>query len=149
MTDWAPGDLALCISDHDADGVLTPEIAKGRTYTVIDVDECLYEGDGDEDTIIGLELAEVDPMGREDDCFDARQFVKITPPDADEFDREVIDLMSREPVVLESASERSLTLDGFTRIEREQDPRNDFAQRDRAGDEPLFHAQPTTAEVRG
>lgn len=27
-----------------------------------------------------------------------------------------------------------------SRIKPEQDPRNDFAQRDRAGDEPLFHS---------
>ena len=102
MSDWQIGDLAQCIrnvswipegTDHRADdiGTFSETFCKpvtGSIYTVTDTAVMGREqhgGDGGDVLYLLCEgfLA----------YFDARLFRKVTPPKADEFDREVIDLM--------------------------------------------------------
>lgn len=98
--DWQPGDLALCVRrgilDHVCPaGVIVPLV--GGVYTVSRVwmhpegCRCL---DFD-----GVENGNPDPHSRIPFWgFDADRFVKVTPPEADEFDREVIDLLNKQEV---------------------------------------------------
>lgn len=100
MDDWQAGDLALCVKG----GVLTPEYhhpgdaypEAGRVYQVNDVD---FDPDTD---VLWLEV-----LGAPDNVenginfgplWSAERFIKVTPPEADEFDRETIDLMNGTPV---------------------------------------------------
>lgn len=114
-TEWQVGDLALCVK-LDAwvvyDGPLTgPEERPepGKIYPVAEVVS---------DPVRGLHLCFVE-FGT--DLFVADRFIKVTPPEADEYDREVIDLMTGEPEIifvdydrtLANAAERTAALDGF------------------------------------
>jgi len=99
MTDWQKGDLALCVDDGlkpwlNGEQILNlNRIKKGRVYTVA--------GLGRVGTCSGLTLfiegvpATYEHRGM---GWTASRFRKVTPPKADEFDREVIDLMNRKPV---------------------------------------------------
>lgn len=88
--DWQAGDLALCVSGGEY-------VHTGHLYTVTGVIAALWVGGGDEvDTAIVLAEA----SNLENVSFRHPQgpfwhgwFRKVTPPEADEFDREVIDLM--------------------------------------------------------
>ena len=85
MIDWQKGDLALCIDD-DARGQF-----KGKIFTVSEVETSpQYIG-------VGLRFDDLhdDPSGLP---WNSNCFRKITPDKADEFDREVIDLMTGQPV---------------------------------------------------
>ncbi len=97
MGDWAPGDLALCIRT-----AIT--VAAGELHTVEEVLVGDMPGDPHHGHI-GLRL-----VGKVSatDCgaYHSAGFVKVTPPEADEFDREVIELMNRHP------AEAILTQDG-------------------------------------
>lgn len=89
MADWQPGDMALCVNDGlgFATGQPVP-LKRGSTYIVSSVRP---HSSGR----IGLFLVGKEahwPSG-----FDDSRFVKITPPEADAFDREVIELMTRKP----------------------------------------------------
>lgn len=91
MSDWQKGDLALCVKvgpwrEASGDGEILPAIMprSGRIYTV-----CRIECD-----IHGVWLFFI---GFEDGYHHSR-FRKVTPPKADEFDREVIEAMSGEEV---------------------------------------------------
>ncbi|MGN6290415.1 MAG: hypothetical protein ACTHNA_14265 [Sphingopyxis terrae] len=98
--DWKVGDLALCVSlgaggyDDPVDPV-PPAIRVGSSYTVTGVFAGVHVNG---DPGIGLKLKEAKPTLFGAAGFDANMFVKITPPEADEFDRETIDLMNGAPV---------------------------------------------------
>lgn len=91
MTDWQKGDLAL------RTGPTPPpsNFRKGRVYTVSDVRWACNE---DGSMGYGIAFACGTRSRRDTPFLDARGFRKITPPKADEFDREVIDLMNRKTV---------------------------------------------------
>lgn len=87
MTDWQKGDLALCVDDKPSPLGQHPA-RKGRVYTVATV---VFGYDS-----LGLTFEEIDHPNAVG--YYASRFRKVTPPKADEFDREVIDLMNRKPV---------------------------------------------------
>ena len=94
MSDWQVGDLALCVNvsptvQVDAltgklfRGVAGKRFRKGAFYTV--------ERIGYKRGHLALGVAE-DPEKRYAGAF---RFVKVTPPEADEFDRETIEMEKR------------------------------------------------------
>lgn len=94
--DWRPGDLALCVSDifEEAEGPETWFPLPGHVYSVAGtVADC---GDGfGPALLLKEEPAHVPNPGL---GWPAKFFLKATPPEADEFDREVISLMTSNPV---------------------------------------------------
>jgi len=89
--DWQPGDLALCVN---AEGF----VSVGGLYTVNEVFDGFTPW-GDDDDGLALTFVSipdpVHPIYGEADGYDAWRFIKVTLPEADEFDREVIDLMNQ------------------------------------------------------
>lgn len=86
---WEVGDLALCVN-----AVGAKRISTGAVYTVTDVE--VARPPWPDAGALGLHLAEARsnaPSG----AYYANRFVKVTPPAADEFDRETIELMNRTP----------------------------------------------------
>lgn len=83
---WQAGDLALCVdarSTHYIHG--NGGLKRGRAYTVRGI-ACRY----------GLfleEIADGNPLG-----YRKSRFIKVTPPEADEFDRETIALLTGKPI---------------------------------------------------
>lgn len=98
--DWQVGDLALCVDDRRCPSYRWGGLCAGRIYTVdaVTVDigprgfSALY-GKGR----IGLAFADA-PTPSGTIGWDARRFLKVTPPSADEFDRETIALLNGELV---------------------------------------------------
>lgn len=107
--DWNVGDLALCIKQgawQKADssgkdrGPFTPLC--GSIYVVAGVwcaggPKTLYWPKGS----VGLSFAEA-PMK----CFGVREFRKVTPPEADDFDRETVALYQRDIIPTEITFDR-------------------------------------------
>ncbi len=99
MRDWQIGDLALCIKQGPW------EIIEGPSTPSGDDPEpgCIY-------CVANVELAELAGLvlgfAEFHSQYQAGRFVKVTPPEADEFDREVIELLNRHP------AEAILTQDG-------------------------------------
>ena len=93
MADWQVGDLALCVSikPHWSDQAISaPFVPKvGGLYTVARCGLCRFG----HNLLLGLRE---DPNGLKHGYL-AFRFVKVTPPEADAFDREVIDLMTGAP----------------------------------------------------
>jgi len=89
--DWQVGDLALCIKLGPWRDVIGPKCGEVRAV----------RGVGRDPIGVGLWL-EGYPGKLRSDGFSASRFRKITPPKADEFDREVIDLMIGKPVPVEA-----------------------------------------------
>lgn len=92
MEDWKVGDLALCIKQGQWQSVKTGDLHNygprcGEVCTVTGL--CVKGG------YIFLALAEWPGDGGY--SYIAHRFRKVTPRDADEFDREVIDLMTKQP----------------------------------------------------
>lgn len=90
MSDWQVGDLALCVDDNRRPVTSRDTgLRRGKVYAVTDVQVV---------PIIpprtGLALDGVDMSAFRFRLAGAMRFVKITPPDADEFDREVIEQMN-------------------------------------------------------
>lgn len=103
MSDWQVGDLALCVRLAPERGpFLFGEPEPGRAYEVLGVSLVHF---ADDSIDIGLTLDGApdctdefhDPAGP---TWWHGRFVKVTPQEADEFDRETIALMNRvgEPV---------------------------------------------------
>lgn len=86
---WEVGDLALCVKVSGwqrlyGDGTRAPSsppVKPGGVYTVAKVSE-IY-------SYQALEFSDVEQ------AYAAHNFRKVTPPAADEFDRETIELMNR------------------------------------------------------
>ena len=100
--DWKVGDLALCVNDRKrVFGVYYPAVksttgvALGRVYTVSGVVGRVEGPWGPSD------LLAIDGLAWEK-CLSggigAWRFIKVTPPEADAFDYETIELMNRKPV---------------------------------------------------
>ena len=96
MEDWKVGDFALCIYNGEITSsqgtkCKAPDLVVGRVYTVSEVRP------------YGLIVAEiprrrVHPVSlRRWGGYAQCRFRKVTPREADEFDREVIDLMTKQP----------------------------------------------------
>lgn len=88
--DWQIGDLALCVADRlpPPKDQPTKLLRVGAIYTVNSVRWSL----GDQCVAIGLnEVRSNGPLGD----WHESVFRKVTPPEADEFDREIIALMNR------------------------------------------------------
>lgn len=96
MTDWAIGDLALCVDARSCPSYRWGGLCAGRVYSVdaVTVDtgprgfSALHGKGGG----VGLAFADA-PTPSGTYGWDARRFVKVTPEEEDEFDREVIELM--------------------------------------------------------
>lgn len=93
--DWQPGDLALCIKcgpwerwDGGSEGPQT-DIRSGGIYRV------RKTGTWEGSVILWFDEH---PGNWFDDAFAASRFRKVTPPEADEFDREVIEHMTNAPI---------------------------------------------------
>lgn len=91
MTDeWRVDDLALCISRH---GRYPPEVRPGAVLTVSavlnDMPDVITGHEG-----TALRFRDAPDLGPRA-AYCARRFRKITPPPADAFDLEIIDLMNR------------------------------------------------------
>lgn len=88
MSDWQIGDLALCVEDGPSVWGQAVPAVRGRIYTVMAI---VVDGQG----LTFLEIPHPNAEG-----YRKERFVKVTPPAADEFDRETIALMNRvgEPV---------------------------------------------------
>lgn len=96
MSDWQVGDLALCVEEMGDDyfrGSLDGRPIRGMTYTVsavaLGVD--IYGCPG-----IALKFSEIGRIAPRWRGYNSVAFRKVTPPEADEFDRETIALMSRQ-----------------------------------------------------
>lgn len=98
MSGWEIGDLALCI----AGGKFT---RAGSLYTVRDVklpDEKRQEGQVwyvNNSRCTLLRFAQTPHLKGQ--WASEKRFIKVTPPEADEFDRETIDLYRGTPITLE------------------------------------------------
>lgn len=97
MSGWEVGDLALCVVDgvaineHGTAVDATGLLKKGRVYLVIGIaryDSLFVEG--------ATAIYQRNGVG-----FNRKRFIKVTPPEADEFDRETIDLYRGTPVTQE------------------------------------------------
>lgn len=92
--DWQVGDLALCVDDSRRPVTSRDTgLRCGRVYTVTDVMVVPVVPPR-----TGLALGGVDMSAFRFGLAGAMRFVKVTPPEADEFDRETIDLMNGAPV---------------------------------------------------
>ena len=92
---WQPGDLALCVMDGGT-------TFAGELFDVIEVIGtvwCAAECGVDEGEATALVFANrrhpTNPFGA---FVDIPRFRKVTPPKADEFDREIIEIMTGKPV---------------------------------------------------
>lgn len=85
---WQAGDIALCIEERGYD-VPAPNLnpRKGRFYTVKHTTPNPVDPD-----ILGLAFTVAPTV-----AFNSKYFRKVTPPAADEFDRETIALMRGAP----------------------------------------------------
>lgn len=94
MADWQKGDLALCVKEGSwSDYKIALHV--GQVHEVINVlGRDQIELVGPEGQSCFLEFAAWSPTY----TFGESYFRKITPPKADEFDREVIDLMAGKKV---------------------------------------------------
>ena len=92
MSDWQKGDLALCVKTPNCVSAL---VRAGGLYTVSKVS-------GFRDVLgeIGLafEGMSLPHINGHDPYCAASRFRKVTPPKADQFDREVIEQMTGKPV---------------------------------------------------
>lgn len=95
MSDWQKGDLALCVRADGGGGL--PYIQRGEVHVVSAVfrgveaaPEFGEYADGDALHFVGRETP--------DYAYAVEHFAKVTPRKADEFDREVIDLMAGKKV---------------------------------------------------
>ena len=89
MSDWQKGDLALCVR---APRISTPSLTRvGGVYTVL-----REARDGQGAPV--LDLDGIPFVGSNFKGHIAARFRKVTPPKADEFDREIIDLMAGKKV---------------------------------------------------
>lgn len=99
--DWQVGDLALCVRRAPERGrFLFGEPNPGEAYEVLNVS---LEEFADDTIDIALTLRGAPPCTNEFNeptgpTWWHGRFIKITPTEADEFDREVIELLRREPV---------------------------------------------------
>lgn len=116
MDDWKVGDLALCVYGHDWTpskavqrlpdeapaivSALFPSVGSVWRVNVVKLmDASKMQGASDPGVLmvdgfvvyIGLD-GQPSPY-----LYDSRHFRKVTPPEADEFDCEVIDLMTKQP----------------------------------------------------
>ena len=92
MANWQAGDLALCVrAPGHAYGWHKSPVKVGCAYTVERVVS-------DEDGILGLGLVGIIFPGCTLKASLASNYRKITPPEPDEFDREVIEQMNGAPV---------------------------------------------------
>lgn len=92
MSDWQVGDLALCVKPS----VLATNPAQpGACYQVSGV--FLWCGPNGE--VVGLLLNEIPNTGPGWRGHAAQRFIKVTPEEADEFDRETIALLTGTPVI--------------------------------------------------
>lgn len=98
--DWEPGDIALCVRGGPVEPINPnykgpyPEL--GKPYTVEALEN--YEFYGVNNKIPGLRLKDGPPNGNNDRTWRESRFIKVTPKEADDFDKETIDLYNKTPV---------------------------------------------------
>lgn len=96
---WAPGDIALCVKGGfiGGDPTLIHPVS-GRLYTVERAGMAFFVNG----THLALWLQDGPANGNGEPVWVAHRFVKVTPPEADAFDQEIIDLMTGKPVPVEA-----------------------------------------------
>lgn len=99
--DWGPGDLALCIKrglwvgvTHGA--ILSRQTERPRAGNVYTVENVTLHDKGEVLYLRGLNQESGGGRWR----FLSSRFVKVTPPEADQFDIETIDLMNSLPAAV-------------------------------------------------
>lgn len=98
MADWQVGDLALCVRGGPLPGGV-PHFAFPRSGQVVLVE--LVERWPTLQSPFGTTLIFSEDLPENiggSRCWAASRFIKVTPPEADAFDREVIEQMRGEPV---------------------------------------------------
>lgn len=96
MSEWQVGDLALCVGvdPHSEEQASGWSVKVGQVVTVAVVEAAIDENG----FWTSLNFAEEPSHELWNDWgFDAAFFRKVTPHEADEFDRETIELMNRAP----------------------------------------------------
>ena len=102
MSDWQAGDIALCvrpIQEYWEGSMSGFEVKAGKPYTVSRVTQGK--------TKKGLLLQDgpsKNPLG-----WAAINFVKVTPPEADEFDKETIELYNKKGKPVDAKPKRIAT----------------------------------------
>lgn len=96
---WQVGDLALCVRGGYISGPIInkPFPDSGALYTVREV--VVFDAPDDLWLVVDGAPDNVDGNGtNHGPLWVAKRFTKVTPPEADEFDREVIEQMNSQPV---------------------------------------------------
>lgn len=100
---WKPGDIALCVRGGRFDNsvlYLSIEHPKtGAKYSVTKVGNFKFA----QGNALGLWFSDAPKNTNEERLWVAHRFVKITPEEADEFDKETIALYNNPPKVKEKA----------------------------------------------
>jgi hypothetical protein len=101
MADWQVGDLALCVRGGRYPGMTLADTP--RAGQVVTVERVLFGPmRGAEAGVWQIGSSELPPNVRGNHLWFAGRFIKVTPPETDAFDREVIDLMTRQPAKVQS-----------------------------------------------
>ena len=106
MSDWQAGDIALCVKGghfkYSRSDVQCPEA--GRFYTV----ERVGHADFIEGYLPALWLVD-GPYNVTGKVWPQFRFVKVTPPEADEFDKETIELYNKKEKPADAKPKRVTT----------------------------------------
>lgn len=109
MTDWQAGDIALCVIGGKmpySDSISVREYPKaGAFYKVVKAGEKSM----DFSLKKALWFEDAPPNLNGERVWAAFRFVKVTPPEADEFDKETIELYNRKEKPVDAKPKRIAT----------------------------------------
>ena len=109
MSDWQAGDIALCVIGGKmpySKGISVKEFPKGGAlYKVVKAGEISM----DFSLKKALWFEDAPPNLGEERVWAAFRFVKVTPPEADEFDKEVIELYNKKEKPADAEPQRIAT----------------------------------------
>ena len=100
MTDWKPGDIALCVMGGSIGGLnklpFYPE--KGKFYTVEKPTVLqMYGRNNVASDKLALILVDGPVNSNNLKVWSAARFIKVSPEEVDEFDQETIELYNKQP----------------------------------------------------
>ena len=109
MSDWQAGDIALCVIGGKmpySGSISVKEYPKaGAFYKVAKVGQ--HQMDYEIKTALWFKDAPTNVTGER--VWAAHRFVKVTPPEADEFDKEVIELYNKKEKPVDAKPKRIAT----------------------------------------